>query len=157
MLETVTVADQLKQEHEDFISEIGLLNRAASEIPSSSIEERKHLVGQCLVFLRQKLTPHANAEEETIYLQFENLTNDKNSIALLVEDHKEIAKLMDRLEETDSSEVDQLQRLLYGLATLIATHFQKEERFILPALDQEDVALLEQFEAASQYRTPDSD
>lgn len=152
MLRTEPATDVLRQEHEHFVDKVDGLARAAEKIPAASAEERNRLVRDCLNFLNDELIPHAQAEEATLYPDWVELVGFNGAATFLIADHREIIALMDMLEETPSSEVDQLQQLLYGLEALIFSHFQKEEDLVFPSLDQEredlTIQLLERFEAA---------
>lgn len=53
----------------------------------------------------------------------------------MIHDHEAIVARIERLEAADSSDIDTLQELLYGLNALISVHFRKEEDLQLPAFD----------------------
>jgi hypothetical protein len=68
----------------------------------------------------------------------------------MVHDHRAIQARIRRLAETELSDTDRLQELLYGLHALISVHFEKEEQIQLPALDAQPPEEVERILAAME-------
>lgn len=127
--------ESFRREHEELLSHIEHIRQAAREVPRLSEDEREALVGRILEFLRGTLVPHAKAEEAVLYPEWAKLVGFEGAAVPMIHDHEEIVARIERLEQTDTADVDTLQELLYGLHALISVHFRKEEDIQLPAFD----------------------
>ena len=127
--------EPFREEHAELIEHIEHLAAAAREMPSLSDEEREVLRDRVLGFLRGTLIPHALAEEQILYPEWAKLVGFADAAVPMVHDHEAIVARINRLADTDVTDVDQLQELLYGLHALISVHFRKEEDIQLPAFD----------------------
>lgn len=129
--------DPLRTEHQQLVVHVEHLREAAREIPGLAPEERAAIVARILNFLRGSLLPHARAEEEFLYPAVARLLGHPEATAPMSHDHVAIGALTDALADSDRSDADALQELLYGLHALITVHFRKEEDLYLPLLDAE--------------------
>ena len=127
--------EPLRQEHKELLSHIEHLGQAAREVPRLSEDERATLVGRILEFLRGTLVPHAKAEEAVLYPEWAKLVGFEGAAVQMIHDHEAIVAMIERLEQTEATDLDTLQELLYGLYALISVHFRKEEDIQLPAFD----------------------
>ena len=134
---TTYSTNAIHEEHEHLHHEIGHMRDAARELPTLSPEERTLLVHRILDFLRGTLLPHAEAEEIGLYAEAARLLGDPRAIEPMIHDHRAIARLIDELARTPADRPDDLQALLYGLATLVEVHFEKEEEIYLRLVEGE--------------------
>lgn len=127
--------EPFRLEHQELLEHIEHLAAAARELPTLSEDERELLRARVLGFLRETLIPHARAEEEVLYPEWAELVGFADAAIPMVHDHEAIVARIDQLADTEISNVDKLQELLYGLYALISVHFSKEEDLQLPAFD----------------------
>jgi iron-sulfur cluster repair protein YtfE (RIC family) len=127
--------EPFRAEHDELIGHVEHLAAAAREVPRLSEEEREALRARILGFLRGTLLPHARAEEQVLYPEWAALVGYADAAVPMVHDHEAIVARVERLEAAETSDVDALQELLYGLHALITVHFRKEEDLQLPAFD----------------------
>lgn len=127
--------EPFRREHEELLSHIEHIGRAAREVPRLRTADRKVVVDRILRFLRGTLVPHAKAEEEVLYPEWAKLVGFDGAAVPMIHDHEAIVARIERLERADLDDVDLLQELLYGLYALIGVHFRKEEDIQLPAFD----------------------
>lgn len=127
--------EPFRREHEELLSHIEHIGQAAREVPQLSEDERTALVGRILEFLRGTLVPHAKAEEAVLYPEWAKLVGFEGAAVPMIHDHEAIVARIERLEKIDTTDVDTLQELLYGLYALISVHFRKEEDIQLAAFD----------------------
>ena len=134
---TTFSAAALHEEHAHLHAEVDHMREAARELPRLSPDERAAIVSRILDFLRGTLLPHAEAEEADLYAEVGRLLGNARAIEPMIHDHRAIKRLIDALGRAPTDPPDELQELLYGLATLIDVHFEKEEEIYLPLLERE--------------------
>src|SRR5215207_4950975 len=127
--------EPFRREHEALLEHIDHLAQAAREMPRLSEEERDRERDRILHFLRGTLLPHAKAEEDVLYPEWAALVGFADAPTPMIHDHEAIVARIERLERANTSDIDTLQELLYGLYALISVHFRKEEDLQLPAFD----------------------
>jgi iron-sulfur cluster repair protein YtfE (RIC family) len=133
--------EAFREEHQHLLVHVGQIRVAASEVADLAVEEREAVVGRVLEFLRTTLVPHAEWEEQVLYIAVGELLGDVKATATMSRDHVAIGRMIEALAEADLNDVARLQELLYGLHALITVHFEKEEEVYLPLLDaRPDVA-----------------
>jgi hemerythrin-like domain-containing protein len=106
-----------------------LVERATS--PGATKADRLRLVS----FLRNDLLPHAQREELILYPALDSVLDAEGyATATLILDHRAIAGLT--LELADLLEGSRLafERRAHAVEALVASHFEKEEQFVLPLL-----------------------
>jgi len=95
-------------------------------------------------FLTHHLIPHASAEEKILYPVVGKALGAAEATATMSREHVEIVRLTEQLADLRAQLVteplnqyrkNEMRRLLYGLYTLLRTHFAKEEEVYLPVLD----------------------
>ena len=147
--------EPFRQEHQALIEHVEHLRAAAAKVPELELPERAALIDRILGFLLGTLVPHAEAEEQVLYPEWARLLDHADAAAPMIHDHRAIVERIDRLKVTPTSDVAQLQELLYGLYALISVHFRKEEDLQLPVFDAEPADYVEQvmrrMEAASGH------
>ena len=140
-----TVTQPLRDEHRDLWPNIEMFRTAADAVGGESLEQLRHHVDAVHAFLAHHLIPHARAEEQALYPVVEQVMGAPEATGTMRRDHLEIGRLTDELEDLrlqiagtrDLTEKQEqaLRRVLYGLYTVVALHFAKEEEVYLPLLD----------------------
>jgi hemerythrin-like domain-containing protein len=153
----------LRDEHKDLLPHIEALRTTADSIGEAPVEAVRHNVDAAHEFLTHHLLPHAEAEEKALYPTVAKLIGGAQATATMSRDHVEVGRLTDELGrlrprmsggELDRDTERALRAVLYGLATLVKVHFDKEEEVYLPILDRglteaEARAMFEAMEAAA--------
>lgn len=134
----------LREEHEHLRPHIEQLRTAAEAAGTERSGAVRSEARESYTFLSRHLIPHAAAEEEALYPVVGRVLGAPHATATMSRDHVEIGALTQELGELlgrigdgplDQSQTDDLQRVLYGLYTLVRLHLAKEEEVYLPLLD----------------------
>ncbi len=141
----MTVLTQpLRDEHKELlphVEEIRSLANLVGDVPVSALRQQ---IDKTYEFLARHLIPHAQAEEKALYPIVGKLIGASEAMAPMQFDHVEIGRMTQRLgalraqfsgEMLNGAQMNELRELLYGLYTLVRTHFVKEEEIYLPILD----------------------
>lgn len=142
-LETDEKTGSLRAEHERLLVHVEHMRLTAVELPVLSAEERRAVIGRVLDFLTGELEPHVEAEERALYPHVASILGDPRATAPMRHDHVAIRRLTARLGEASVHDTSLLQELLYGLHTLITTHFEKEDELYLPLLEDDSLGQVE--------------
>ena len=154
----------LRDEHQELLPHIAFLRTVADSIGTAKEEAVQQGVAEVYQFLTGHLLPHAQAEERVLYPLVGKLMGAPGATATMSRDHTAISQLIEDLGDIRSSldrtasgegQESALRRVLYGLSTLVAVHFAKEEEIYLPLLDarltpEEARSLFESMERAAQ-------
>jgi iron-sulfur cluster repair protein YtfE (RIC family)/nitroreductase len=134
------LTEPLRRRHEPLKKHVAEIARAAGDVPSLDLDERREAVAEILDFLRGELWLHAEAEEAWLYPEIALQLRHPASMAGMAFDHKLLRERIEELEATDVEDVSSLQAVLYGLHELLTAHFRKEEEVYLPLLEYEQEA-----------------
>lgn len=135
MATNVTTEDLIK-EHEQLRPKIDEMCKTAQEIPSLSEDERSQRIGGCVSFLREEIIPAGPVEENSLYQQWaDKIGAPPEATAIIIFDHQKLADYTSWLEEVDAGDINRQQELLYGTAALLESHFDKEEKLIVPIIE----------------------
>jgi hemerythrin-like domain-containing protein len=148
---TVTdVADAVErrfvaQEHREIGRGIGRISEVAALAGSLAGRDLASSLRALLRWLETSLTPHIAWEEQWLYPKLEERTGGDQLTRLLTYEHGQIKRAICALElhldglrhEPTHGQLIQLRADLYGLDALIRAHLEREERFLLPALEVE--------------------
>ena len=129
---------QFHDQHDGLTERVELLAEVAGELPSLGREARAARLEEALEFLHRAVVPHTWLDERVLYPSVAERLRDPFATATMGYDHVAIRGLIDDLGAADADDVADLQRLLYGLHTLIAVHIWKEERLYLEMLERPD-------------------
>lgn len=129
--------DHIKVEHKELRPQIAELRTVADSIGTVSDEELMAGLEQSYDFLADHLTPHAKSEEKVLYSLVAKYSHTNAGTEIMTRDHQEVAKQTAHLKELMKGDLDHnaLRDVLYTLHSLISLHFDKEEKFILPVLE----------------------
>lgn len=135
--------EPLRAEHRELKPHIERLRALADAIGELDAREADARIDDALEFLTRHLVPHARAEDRVLYPAVGRAMGAPQATATMQRDHIAVVNLIAELSSlrhasngqiTDGSKND-LRRILYGLYTLLETHFAKEEEIYLPLLD----------------------
>lgn len=134
----------LRDEHRALLPELEVLRIAADALTTDRARALE-LVDAATRMLDRHLVPHADAEEAVLYPLVEHLLDDNLFVTAMIHDHGEVRRLHGELwwlrqqmadGTVPASIGNELRRVLYGLHALIRVHFDKEERLLLPVIDE---------------------
>jgi iron-sulfur cluster repair protein YtfE (RIC family) len=156
------VTEPLREEHHELLPNIDALRTAADSIGEVSSDALREEVDAAYEFLVEHLIPHATAEDRALYPVVARVMGAPEATATMVRDHVAVGQLTQELGHVRSelhgepavAQLKALRRILYGLYTLVGTHFAKEEEVYLPPLDErlsaeQAEAMFQQLEVAA--------
>jgi hemerythrin-like domain-containing protein len=139
-----SVTRPLRDEHAALRPHIEELRALADAVGEAPIESLVLGLDGVSDFLAHHLIPHAQAEDAVLYPVVDRLLGAPGATATMSREHAVVGRLMDDLAalrrglsggEVEPAAAAALRRVLYGLYTLVTTHFDNEEEVYLPLLD----------------------
>jgi hypothetical protein len=112
-----------------------LLREAARKMSSVAPVERAALRARALEFLEGDVREHIELDQQLLYPRLAQRLGDPLAPAPMRYDHLAIRWWTDRIAHADIEDVDELQRLLYGVHALIRVHLSREEDLYVAALE----------------------
>lgn len=133
----------LDQEHRELELGIERIEEVAGLAGSLAARDLSHALRSLLDWLERTLRPHAEWEDSWLYPEFDRIGGTPWVTRLMRYEHHQIVELVKRLEvdweelrhEPTHRELAGLRARLYALHALVRSHFEKEERFLLPLLE----------------------
>ncbi|MCC7447248.1 MAG: hemerythrin domain-containing protein [Anaerolineae bacterium] len=134
----------LRDEHKELLPHIEEILTAANLVGDAPLATLRQAVDNVAAFLTHHLIPHAQAEDLVLYPVVDKAVGTPEALATMRFDHVEIGRMTARLvalqagisgSSLNAAQVRDLRETLYGLYTLVKTHFIKEEELFLPILD----------------------
>jgi iron-sulfur cluster repair protein YtfE (RIC family) len=137
-----------EHEHRDLVRGLNRIHDVACEIGRRPRPEVSIDVLDVLHWLDASLEPHMAWEEHWLYPEIDARTGTSWSTRAARFDHQQIREMAVRLRTDqhallDHEAVDQHGELrchLFGLEALLRSHIEREERFLIPLLDDEPSA-----------------
>jgi iron-sulfur cluster repair protein YtfE (RIC family) len=134
----------LEQEHREIANGLGRVTMVAEQAERFSVPDAVAELNGLLLWLETSLEPHAAWEEEWLYPRLNELAHSDWPARILSFDHQQIRERIEALKvERDTlsrgtmpSRLRDLPMRLYGLDALVRCHLEREERFLLPVLDE---------------------
>lgn len=134
----------IRDEHRELLPHLERLRTTADDVGHVPGDVLRRKLDDTYDFLTRQLIPHAKAEDAVLYPAVGRLMGAPRATATMSHDHLEVLRLADELAalrvipeaEPDAQRANELRRVLYGLYTLVRTHFAKEEEIYLPLLDE---------------------
>ena len=156
---------RLRDEHAGLLPNIECMKQLAHDVITAPADEVRDGLEEAYLFLEHKLIPHARAEDRVLYPVIARMLGSDRAMLGMTRDHVEVGTLSNELgilrvelvddEEPPTETKQEIQRVLYGLYTLIKHHFAKEEELYLPLLDgnlseEETMKLFQEMERVSR-------
>ena len=145
---TTTTADAVErrfvaQEHREITRGIGRIAEVAALAGSLAGRDLASSLRALLRWLETSLAPHIAWEEQWLYPRLDERTGGDQLTRLLRYEHGQIKRAICALElhldglrhEPTHRMLIQLRADLYGLDALVRAHLEREDHFLLPALD----------------------
>ncbi len=134
----------LEREHREIANGLGRITEVAGQAERFSAADVVGAPNGLLQWLESSLEPHAAWEEQWLYPRLDQLAGSAWPTRLLSFDHQQIRERIEALKvERDSlshgaapSRLRDLPARLYGLDAVIRCHLEREDRFLLPVLDE---------------------
>jgi hypothetical protein len=128
-------AESLRRIDAQLEERANVLSHAARELPNLALQEREELRTRVLGFLRGEMVEHLASDERLLYPRVAERLGDPLATAPMNYEHRAIHWWIGEIVRADIGDVDELQRLLYGVHALIALHLSREEELYAGALD----------------------
>jgi hypothetical protein len=119
----------------DLEEQAELLSDAARMLPALEPAERAALRARAVAFLQGDIGEHLALDERLLYPRVTERLGDPLVAAPMLYEHLAIRWWTDRIASADIGDVDELQRLLYGVHALIRVHLSREEDLYAAALE----------------------
>jgi hemerythrin-like domain-containing protein len=144
---TPSITQPLRDEHQELLPLIEQMRTAAEAVGEAPIEAVRERLDAVYEFLVDHLIPHAEAEDASLYPVVARLMGAPEATETMSREHivvgrmtEELASLRSEVSALDTETIEKpqaadLRRVLYGLYTLVKTHFDNEESVYLPLLD----------------------
>lgn len=139
------LAQSLRDEHHALRPHVVRLRELADAVGDISPTELRIRVADAHDFLTHQLIPHADGEERAFYPTVARLLHSREATRPMSWDHVEVVILTEALgalhkrlgfRRPAPDLARDLRRVLYGLYTLLTSHFAKEEELYLPVLER---------------------
>jgi hemerythrin-like domain-containing protein len=136
----------LEQEHREIHRGVNRLTDVAELAGSLASADLGTTLQNLLGWLHSSLQPHAAWEEQWLYPRLDERAHSPWPTRLLRFEHEQIRRAIAALEvdrdalrrEPTHQRLVELRARLYGLDALIRAHLEREDRFLLPELDDLD-------------------
>ncbi|HET7471814.1 MAG TPA: hemerythrin domain-containing protein [Candidatus Limnocylindrales bacterium] len=130
-------------EHRDLIRGLNRIHDVACGIGFDAAPELSIHVLDVLHWLDEMLEPHLVWEDRWLYPEIDARVGTPWATRPARFDHQQIRSLTERirtdrasLRQVPALEHDELRCHLFGLEALLRAHIEREERFLLPILDE---------------------
>lgn len=135
----------VEHEHEELKPGVDRIHGAACDLASLPADQMSVRVAAVLHWVERTLKPHMAWEESWLYPQIDDRARTPWATRLIRYDHQQILQLAERLgsdrvhlEHGPGHEASMDARCdLFALEALVRAHVDREERFLLPLLDQD--------------------
>ncbi len=138
---------QYRAEHRMLLPDVDRLRAVADRLDELPARGAKHELADLRRFLEERLLPHEQTEDATVYPLVARAIGGEDPTAAMSRAHLEIAhlvrlfgRLLDELPVDDFTslvpdDLRDLRRILYGLHAILRLHFAQEEEQYLPLLE----------------------
>jgi iron-sulfur cluster repair protein YtfE (RIC family) len=144
----------LGHEHREIEHVIARIETTAELAGNLAARDLGSALRSLLDAIQKTFLPHTEWEDEWCYPEIDRITGTPWATRLLRFEHQQIRATVQRLEadwlalrhEPSHRQLVDLRARLYTLHALVSSHFEQEERFLMPLLDVEaptDTSILE--------------
>ncbi len=138
----------LEHEHREIARGIDRIGELAPQVGRVTTANLSAELRAVLDWIRRVLAPHADWEDAWLYPEIDRLAGTPWATRLMRFEHQEIRTATAELEEAwrhlrgepGLEELSILRGQVYRLEGMIRAHFEKEERFLVPLLEEKEAA-----------------
>ena len=140
-----TITQPLSDEHRELLKHIESLRLTGDMIVDTNLTTPiQRGIEEAFDFLAHDLIPHALAEDKVLYPIVQRIMGSPHATETMSRDHMAISNLTRELgywqshisgHALSAEQAAGLRRVIYGLYTLVKTHFDKEEEVYMPLLE----------------------
>ena len=153
---------QYRAEHGMLLPDVDRLRAAADHLDELPAHAAKHELADLRRFLEERLLPHEQTEDATVYPLVARAIGGEDPTAAMSRAHLEIAHLVrlfgrlvdelpaGELEPLAPDDLRDLRRILYGLHAILRLHFAQEDEQYLPLLEDGAAAEVRQHKQTVQ-------
>jgi iron-sulfur cluster repair protein YtfE (RIC family) len=135
----------ISHEHRDLEHVVSRIEATAELAGNLAARDLAGALRSLLDSIQKTLLPHADWEDTWYYPQVDRLAGTPWATKLLRYEHQQIRATVERLEadwlalrrEPTHRQLVDLRARLYGLHAVLTSHFEQEERFLIPLIDNE--------------------
>jgi iron-sulfur cluster repair protein YtfE (RIC family) len=120
--------ERFHEHHQRLIDDFKQLRDRALEDPETHGPE-------LVEFLEGEIRPHAEAEEDVLYAELNQLAGDDIATGTMRSEHETLAGLIEKLDET-TNQPGLFEEHLITFSTILLNHFKKEEDVLIPYLSE---------------------
>lgn len=141
---TVALGERFRAEHERLQPGIKRIRRIADQMDMMPAEQARRELSELHHFLADKVIPHEQAEDATVYPEVAKLIGGEDPTAVMSRAHLEISHLVTvlgrHLEDMidggpTADEIRELKPVLYGLDSVLRLHFAQEDESYLALIE----------------------
>ena len=144
--ETQPIRRFAQHEHHELIRGLNRIHEVGCRIGAEATPELSIHLLDVLQWLDQTLEPHVAWEDRWLYPELDTWVGTPWATRAARFDHAQIRSMIDRirldrltLRDRIGLGHDELRCHLFGLEALLRAHLEREERFLLPLLDEPPV------------------
>ena len=135
----------VEHEHRELVPGLNRIHDVACSVGSVPTPELGKELREVLAWVDGVLRPHAAWEENWLYPELDERAGTPWATRLLQFEHQQIRTMTSRVAEDyvhlhefghGSSDAPSIRGHLFGLEALLSAHVEREERFVLPLLDE---------------------
>ncbi len=134
-----------EHEHREIAAGVNRIHDVAGFVGSAAAPETSLAITEILDWVEMVLEPHANWEDRWLYPQIAHIARTPWATRLMTFEHAQIRVLTrklgvarERLIHDHSQALQtQVRGILYALEALLRAHIEREERFLLPVLEED--------------------
>ena len=135
----------VEHEHRELVPGLNRIHDVACSVGSIPTPDLGREVREVLAWVDGVLRPHAAWEENWLYPELDERAGTPWATRLLQFEHQQIRAMTGRVAEDNahllefghgSSDAPSIRCHLFGLEALLRAHVEREERFLLPLLDE---------------------
>jgi hypothetical protein len=129
----------LREEQEKLLAALHAVGARVERLHELPTVEQMSLAREVLEFVSRQITPHARAEEYTLYPAADWAAGEGSKLTEAVRhEHKLVAARCEALQQAiaEGAAPGRLMHISYSILGLIAAHFKVTEEVILPYLDK---------------------
>jgi hemerythrin-like domain-containing protein len=133
----------ITHEHRDLEHVVARIESTAELAGNLAARDLASALRSLLDLIQKTFLPHSEWEETWYYPEVDRLAGTPWATKLLRYEHQQIRATIERIEadwlalrhEPTHRQLVDLRARLYGLHALVTSHFEQEERYLMPVLD----------------------